>query len=80
MRPWVLSVPKRVRYFLQNNPAVETLALHIFLRAVEHGLRPCSSGAGPSSRMGAVAFIHRFGALLNPHVHFHCVVVEGVFE
>jgi hypothetical protein len=28
----------------------------------------------------AVAFIHRFGALLNPHVHFHCVVIEGAFE
>jgi hypothetical protein len=25
-----------------------------------------------------MAFIHRFGALLNAHVHFHCVVVEGV--
>lgn len=30
--------------------------------------------------IGAVAFIHRFGALLNPHEHFHCVVVDGVFE
>ena len=57
-----------------------TLALHIFLSAVEQGLRQCSPGASPASRIGAVAFIHRFGALLNPHVHFHCVVVEGVFE
>lgn len=40
--------------------------LHIFL--------------SPASRIGAVAFIHRFGALLNPHVHFHCVVVKGLFE
>jgi hypothetical protein len=31
-------------------------------------------------RIGAVAFIYRSGALLNRHVHFHCVVVEGVFE
>lgn len=30
--------------------------------------------------MGAVVFIHRFGALLNPHLHFHCVVVDGVFD
>ena len=21
-----------------------------------------------------------FGALLNPHLHFHCIVVEGVFD
>lgn len=32
------------------------------------------------ARISAVAFIHHFGALLNPHVHFHCVVVDGVFE
>ncbi len=50
------------------------------LAAVEQGLRQRCPGAGPSSRIGAVVFIHRFGALLNPHVHFHCIVVEGVFE
>jgi len=27
-----------------------------------------------------VVFIHRFGALLNTHLHFHCVVVDGVLE
>ncbi len=27
-----------------------------------------------------MAFVHRFGALLNPHVHFHWIVIEGVFE
>ncbi len=63
---------------MQNDRAVETLALHIFLSALEQGLRARSPGAGPASRIGAVAFIHRFGALLNAHVHFHCVVIEGV--
>jgi hypothetical protein len=27
-----------------------------------------------------VAFNHRFGALLSPREHFHCLVIEGVFE
>ena len=27
-----------------------------------------------------MAFIHRFGSTLNPHLHFHCVVIDGVFE
>jgi hypothetical protein len=27
-----------------------------------------------------VAFIHRFGSALNAHLHFHCVVIDGVFE
>jgi hypothetical protein len=31
-------------------------------------------------RLGAVAFIHRFGATLNAHLHFHCVVIDGVFD
>jgi len=26
-----------------------------------------------------VAFIHRFGSALNAHLHFHCVVLDGVF-
>ncbi len=40
---------------------------------------PCPA-AGSDARIGALAFIHRFGALLNPHEHFHCIVIEGVFE
>ncbi len=81
VRQWVLSVPKRLRYFLQADPAVQNLALHIFLSAVEQGLRTaCPGDQGGKARIGAVAFIHRFGALLNPHVHFHCVVVDGVFD
>jgi hypothetical protein len=80
VRQRVLSVPKRLRQYLQNDAAVQTLALHIFLSTLEQGLRRCSPGARAASRIGALAFIHGFGALLNAHVHFRCVVIEGVFE
>jgi hypothetical protein len=80
VRQGVLSVPKRLRYFLQTDAAVQTLALHLFLSTVERGMRGACPDAGAASRIGAVAFIHRFGALLNAHIHFHCVVVDGVFE
>ncbi len=43
-----------------------TLTLRIFLNVVEQALRRACPAAGPNSRIGAVAFIHRFGALLNP--------------
>jgi hypothetical protein len=33
-----------------------------------------------TARLGAVAFIHRFGSTLNAHLHFHCVVIDGVFD
>lgn len=46
---------------------------------MEQCLRAHSAGAGPAARLGAVAFIHRFGSTLNPHLHIHCVVIDGVF-
>jgi hypothetical protein len=80
VRQWGLSVPKRLRYFLQHDAAVASSVLPIFLRVVEETLRPSSPGAGPRGRLGAVSFLHRFGSALNPPVHFHCAVIDGVFE
>ena len=74
-------MPKRLRYFLYADPAIQNLGLDILLLAVEQGLRAtCTVVQGSMARVGAVAFIHRFGALLKPHLHFHCVVVDGLFE
>ena len=36
VRQWVLSVPKRLRYFLQRDGAALNTALRIFLRVVQH--------------------------------------------
>ncbi len=55
-------------------------AAPILLRAAETCLRAHSPGASSAARLGAVAFIHRFGSTLNAHLHFHCVVIDGVFE
>jgi Putative transposase len=56
----------------------------IFLRVIWQSLQPNSPGSGDldkaASRIGAVAFIHRFGCSLNEHVHFHVCVVDRVFE
>jgi len=77
----VRSVPKRQRSYLHHDPTIATLALRIFLSVVEQALRrSCPAAAAAAvSRMGAVAFIHRFGALRNPYAHFHGLVIEGVF-
>ena len=80
VRQWVLAVPKRLRYFLQRDADLQGAALRLFLRLVEQCLRAHSPGSGPAARLGAVAFIHRFGSSLNAHLHFHCVVIDGVFE
>jgi hypothetical protein len=90
VRQWVLAVPKRLRYFVQTDAMLQGAVLRIFLSEVERELRrQCSPAQCPSTtststnsaaRIGAVAFIHRFGSSLNAHVHFHCCVMDGVFE
>lgn len=76
----MLSAPKRLRYFLQTDTALQGAVLRILLRGVERCLREHSPGCGASARIGAITFIHRFGSSLNAHVHFHCCIVDGVFE
>ena len=65
VRQWVLSVPKRIRPFLR---AIRTMLGH------------ASPGAGPGAHIGAISFLHRFGAFLNAHFHFHVCVIDGVFS
>ena len=79
VRQWVLSVPKRLRWYLEREPRAVSAVLHILLRVIEAHL--CrSSDASWQARFGTVSFIHRFGASLNQHIHDHCCVIDGVFE
>jgi hypothetical protein len=79
MRQWPLSVPKRLRWYLEREPQALSAVLRILLRVIEANL--CrSSGASARARFGAVSFIHRFGASLNRHVHYHCCIIDRVFE
>jgi hypothetical protein len=81
VRQWVLSVPKRLRYFLQRDGAALNTALRMIIQHSLHQHCPGAAQAdGAALHIGAVAFIHRFGSSLNTHVHFHVCVVDGVFE
>jgi len=84
VRQWVLSVPKRLRYYMQRDGPVLNMVLRIFLRVIEQTLQAHCPGADHTDKanlhIGAVAFIHRFGSSLNEHVHFHVCAVDGVFE
>ena len=84
VRQWVLSVPKRLRYFMQRDGAALNMVLRIFLRVIAQRLSANCPGAADVNKaaqhIGAVAFIHRFGSSLNGHVHFHVCAVDGVFE
>lgn len=80
VRQWVLSLPKRLRYYLYHDPKIASKVLKIFLDEIYKQLKqqfniPLESQV----KLGGVSFIHRFGASLNVHLHFHCIVIEGLF-
>ena len=66
VRQWVLSVPKRLLYFMLRDGAVLNMVLRLFLRAIVQSLPALSPGVANADKaalhMGAVAFIHRFGS------------------
>ncbi len=59
VRQWVLSVPKRLRYYLQRDKGALNAALRLFLRVVQQSLLSACTGAAkadPASlHLGAVA-------------------------
>lgn len=79
MRQWVLALPKRLRWHLYRDPALSSAALRIFLEEIEQALRRAAPEASAEARFGAIAFLHRFGASVNVHLHYHCCVTEGLF-
>jgi len=80
VRQWVLTLPYRLRYALAWDRRLCRAVLAVFIRAVlgferrRAERRGSHDGAG-----GAVTAIQRFGSALNTNVHFHALVVQGVF-
>jgi hypothetical protein len=62
VRQWVLSLPKRLGYFLRHNARTVAAVLNIFLRVIEQRLRECSPRNAVTRREG-VALAARVNAL-----------------
>jgi Putative transposase/Transposase zinc-binding domain len=78
VRQWVVSFPKRIRYYLQTDAILQKV-----LRIVAVEIRNKVIERSPkvtNPEFGAVSFIQRFGNTLNFHPHFHFIVADGVFE
>lgn len=80
VRQWVISFPKRLRYFLHRDMTLTGRVLRVWLRVVEAQLLACCPGAPGEARFGAVSFIQRFGSSLNAHTHIHACIIDGVFS
>ncbi len=80
VRQWVISFPWVVRYLIARRPALCTAVRAIFLRAVFSFYRERAAANGiPGGRTGAVNRIQRFGSALNLNVHFHALLLDGVY-
>jgi hypothetical protein len=81
VRQWVLSLPFALRYRLAYDASLASRVLTIFIRAVFASLRRRARTHWNLRRTqcGAVTFVQRFGDALNLNVHFHSLVLDGIY-
>jgi hypothetical protein len=81
VRQWVLSLPYRLRYRLAWDHALCRGVVRCAMRAILGFLQRRARDAGVrDGRGGAVTIVQRFGGALNLNIHFHMLVLDGVFS
>ncbi len=65
VRQWVITLPKRLRYFLLRDSKLTGGVLQISLRVIERTLRAHCPDAPLSAKYGGITYIHRFGSMLT---------------
>ena len=80
VRQWVLSLPHRLRYLLAWDHKLCRAVLGVAVRAILGFYRQKARRRGArDGRSGAVTVIQRFGGGLQLNVHFHALLLDGVF-
>jgi hypothetical protein len=80
VRQWVLSFPYRIRFLLAFDPALCSAVRGIFVRTILGWLRERAEAEGaPGGSSGVVVLAQRFGGALNLNLHFHALVLDGVY-
>jgi len=80
VRQWVLSVPKWIRYYLARDSSQAGKVLRIFIDEIKKQLKTLSgTKISDEAKLDEISFIQRFRSALNLHIHYHCVVMDGIF-
>ncbi len=80
VRQYVLSLPYELRRLAAFKADVLTALGRIFVETIFASYRAAAIRTGlKDAQCGAVSFVQRFGSSLNLNVHYHVVVLDGVF-
>jgi hypothetical protein len=84
LRQWVLSLPKVLRYLLAYDgklcrAVAKTAIQEVFRYQRLRARRALGLSSTRQSHTGAMVAVQRFGSALNLNIHFHALVLDGVF-
>src|SRR5882724_1166376 len=80
VRQWVLTVPYRLRYQMAWNHGLSRAVLRVYTRVLlDVYTRGARARGMPGGRTGSVTVVQRAGSGLNVNLHFHTLVLDGVF-
>lgn len=83
VRQFVLSLPFELRFLMARDSNLMGLVLTIVNRAITRLYRQKAKaelGITGDLKSAAVTFIQRYGSSLNLNIHFHILVIEGVWS
>ena len=81
IRQYVLSVPMPLRFWMARDSRLLGTVLAIFIRAVTGFQREKAKQAGfKNGESGSVTLVQRFGGSANLNIHFHTLMMEGVYR
>jgi hypothetical protein len=80
VRQWVLSLPIPLRVLLAAQPELVTPVLQVVQRVVGRHLLDSAQLKADEGHGGAITLIQRFGSAANLNIHFHGLLLDGVYR
>lgn len=80
VRQWVISFLYPLRYLFARYPKAMSQALAIVYRSIASHLIKKAGLTHKTAKTGGITLTQRFGGALNLNVHFHMLLLNGVYN